>query len=55
MNAICATCGCDLTVIDEDYDGRDIMMPLISVSVLPCSTCLSRVASEAKEEGESHE
>lgn len=49
MIAICATCGGDLTIVDEAYNGKDIMMPLISVTVAPCCTCMSRSASEAED------
>ena len=50
MKAICATCGGDLTVVDEEYDGKDILLPLVSVSILPCCNCMSRAASEAADE-----
>jgi hypothetical protein len=50
MIAICATCGADLTVVDEEYDCRDIMMPLISVSVAPCCTCMCQAACQAEGE-----
>ena len=56
MKAICAACGTDLTVVDEEYDCKDVMMPLISVSVAPCCTCMSQAACQVEaERGEDDE
>lgn len=47
---ICAVCGGDLTRAREFWDAKSIMFPLLSVEVMPCTTCMTRAASEAKEE-----
>ena len=54
MEVVCAVCGSDLTVVEEVYDTKNVLCPLMRVEVAPCCTCMSRAASEAKE-GEKHE
>jgi len=47
---ICAACGGDLTRGREFWDNASILRPLLSVEVLPCTTCLSRAAEMAGKE-----
>lgn len=54
FEVICAMCGADLTVAQGHWDNKSVLRPLVAIEVMPCTNCMSRVASEAKE-GESHE
>jgi hypothetical protein len=47
---ICAACGGDLTVVRDFWDTKSILLPLLSVEVLPCSNCLTRAACEGLSE-----
>jgi hypothetical protein len=45
---ICAACGGDLTLAREFWDNKSVLRPLLSVEVMPCTTCMSRAAEEVE-------
>ena len=51
IDVTCAACGADLTVVEEHYDHKSVLFPLLSIEVMPCTNCMSRAASEAAEYG----